>query len=97
MKIPKAVGGSYAGVAVGGRQFGQNVPMKTVSIATAQPSRSGFKAQGSLVGHVAGIRGLGTPATITMKRASLQRPDAYPANKAQFGRFIMDFSGKKRI
>lgn len=94
MKIPKAVGGSQP---QNGRMLGQTVPMITRNMATQQPSRSGFKAQGSLVGHIAGIPGMGKPATKTLNNAPFRRPADAPKASNTFGGGMRDYQPKKRI
>ena len=95
MKIPKAFGTNNS---LGtGKMLGQTVPMMRPPIATSQPNRSGFIAQGSLVGHVAAVLGSGTPAHTTMRDASFKRPHMAPAGKNQYGRWMVDYSPKSKI
>lgn len=94
MKIPKVIGGSQS---QSGTMLGQNVPMKSRNMATQQPSRAGFKAQGSLVGHVAAIPGMGTPATKTLKNAPFNRPANAPKAKGTLSGGNHNYSGKKPI
>ena len=94
MAIRKVVGGSQS---ASGRMFGQTVPMMKPTFNTSQPDRKGFKAQGSLVGHVAAVKGMGTPATKTMNNAPFKRPQDYPKPSGTAFYARHDYQPKKAI
>lgn len=93
MKLGKAVGMSQR---LNTSDY-SNTEKKGCSIATTQKAPPGFTAQGSLVGHVKSIPGMGTPAAKTMKNAPFKRPDKMKPATNTFGRSINNYSGQKRI
>lgn len=97
MALPKAHGTNNG---FGGKMIGQTVPMMNKPMAKTQPGRPGFKSQGSLVGHVAGVPGTGgTPAEKTMRNAPFRRPQDAPASRNVMpgSRIVHDYSPKKKI
>ena len=94
MAIPKVTGGSQS---ASGRMCGQTVPMMAPKFNTTQPDRKGFKAQGSLVGHVAAVPGMGTPATKTLNNAPFKRPADRPAPGGLAFYARRDYQPKKAI